>query len=240
MNKPSISVTFFYHSCVAVESSEAYLLFDYFLKNPAIKIPFPGNKKFYILSSHGHHDHYSPDIFNDDFAPDPVSYVLSHDIKDTPSNKSILRVEPYQAYTLDNLSIKTFGTTDIGVSFLVTMDGFQLFHSGDLNWWHWKHFSKEKQELEKNDFQSEIAKLPKDPIDLAFVPVDPRLEDASYLAAHYFINKLKPKYFVPIHLHTDFQVMKNFAKTVNPTHSQILTFEKTGETKHLSTVPYLK
>ena len=233
MNRSSISITFFYHSCVAVENAGAYLLFDYFLRKPTVKIPFPNNKKIYILSSHGHHDHYSSDIFNDDFAPSSASYVLSNDIKDVPKNKPILWVEPYQTYTLDDLTIKTFGTTDVGVSFLVDIDGFQLFHSGDLNWWHWENFSKEKQELERIDFQNEIAKLPKDPLDLAFVPVDPRLGNASYLAAHYFIDKLRPKYFVPIHLHTNFQVMKDFSQTVDPAHSNVLTFEEIGEAKSL-------
>jgi len=230
MNKSSVSVTFFYHSCVAVESAKAYLLFDCFLRKPPVKIPFPNNKKVYIFSSHGHNDHYSPCIFDDGFAPGLTSYILSNDIKDVPKNKPIIWVKPYQTYPLDNLSIKTFGTTDLGVSFLVNIDGFQLFHSGDLNWWHWENFSKEKQELEKTDFQNEIAKIPKGPLDLAFVPVDPRLGDASYLAAHYFIDKLMPKYFVPIHLQTDFQVMKDFSKTVNPAHSHVLTFEETGET----------
>jgi len=233
MNKPSISVTFFYHSCVAVESAEAFLLFDYFSKESTVKIPFPNNKKIYIFSSHGHSDHYSPYIFNDDFVPDPASYILSNDIEDAPKDKSILWVKPYQTYTLDNLTIKTFGTTDLGVSFLVNIDGFQLFHSGDLNWWHWEHFSKADQELEKVGFQNEIAKLPKDPLDLAFVPVDPRLGDASFLAAHYFINELRPRYLVPIHFHTNFQVMADFAQTVNTNHSHILTFEEIGEVKHL-------
>ena len=233
MNKSSISVTFFYHSCVAVESADAYLLFDYFPIKPAFKIPFPDNKKIYIFSSHGHSDHYSSDIFDDNFTPSLASYILSNDIKDTPKNKHVLWVEPYQTYTLNNLTIKTFGTTDLGVSFLVNIDGFRLFHSGDLNWWHWEKFSKEKQEAEKIAFQNEIDKLPKDPIDLAFVPVDPRLGDASSLAAHYFIDKLRPKYLVPIHFHADFQVMKDFAQTVDSDHCHVLTFEEIGETKSL-------
>jgi len=233
MNKSPISVTFFYHSCVAVENANTYLLFDYFPRKPSFKIPFPDNKKIYIFSSHGHSDHYSPDIFSDDFTPNPASYILSNDIKNTPKNKPILWVEPYQTYTLDNLAIKTFGTTDLGVSFLVTIDDFRLFHSGDLNWWHWEKFSKEKQEAEKIAFQNEIAKIPKEPLDLAFVPIDPRLGDASFLAANYFIDKLRPKYLIPIHFHTDFQVMKGFAQTVNPDHCHVLTFEEIGERKYL-------
>ena len=233
MSKSPVSVTFFYHSCVAVESTEVYLLFDYFLRKPAVNIPFPDNKKIYIFSSHGHGDHYSPYIFNDDFTPASASYVLSNDIKNAPKDKSILWVEAYQTYTLDSLTIKTFGTTDLGVSFLVSIGDFQLFHSGDLNWWHWEKSTKEEQELEKVNFQKEIALLPKSSVNLAFVPVDPRLGEASSLAAHYFIDKLRPEYFVPIHFQTDFQVMKGFAQTVDSAHSKVLTFDRIGETREL-------
>jgi len=82
-------------------------------------------------------------------------------------------------------------------------------------------------------YQDQIKKLPKNSIDLAFVPVDPRLGEASHLAATYFIEQIRPGYLVPIHLQVDFEEMKAFAQTVNPKDSKVLTFEKTGEKKEL-------
>ncbi|MEW6622421.1 MAG: MBL fold metallo-hydrolase [Bacillota bacterium] len=228
-----IHVTFFYHSCVAVETSSAHLLFDFYPRKPFIPIPFPDGKKIYIFSSHGHGDHFHPYIFEENFAHSPVHYVLSDDIKTRPQGKSILWVKPHQTYNLDDLTIKTFGSTDAGVSFLVKVNGFQLFHSGDLNWWHWKHFTKEEQEAERVNYQKEVKQLAKYSIDLAFVPVDPRLGDASHLAAHYFIEQVRPRYLVPIHLQVDFEQMKTFAQTVDPAHCHVLTFERVGDRKEL-------
>ncbi len=233
MNKPSLFVTFFHHSCVAVETGSTYLLFDYFPSEPYISIPFPKDKKIYIFASHGHGDHFHPSIFQGDFAPGPITYVLSDDIQGAPKGESIIWVKPHETYQLDDLTIQTFGSTDLGVSFLVNVKDSQVFHSGDLNWWHWKHFSNEENALERLNYQSEVNKLPTGSIDLAFVPVDPRLGEASHLAANYFIEQVRPKYLVPIHLQVGFEEMKAFSKTVDPEVCRILTFKRQGEKKEL-------
>ncbi len=233
MKTSPLSVTFFYHSCVAVETNSVYLLFDYFPEKPHSKIPFPDNKKIYLFASHGHGDHFHPDIFKEGFAPSPISYVLSDDIKTQAQGKAISWVKPDQSYQIDDLIVNTLGSTDAGVSFLITVNGFKIFHCGDLNWWHWERFTKEEQERERIDYQREISKLYNHSIDLAFVPVDPRLGNASHLAANYFIDKIRPRYLVPIHLRTDFEMMKSFTKSVDPTYSHVLTFDSVGETKVL-------
>lgn len=233
MSKPPILITFFHHSCVAVEIESSYFLFDYFPREPFKTIPFPEGKKIYIFSSHGHHDHYNTSIFKENFAPSPVTYVLSDDIQGAPKDKTILWVNPHNTYHIDDLAIRTFGSTDLGVSFLVSVNSLHVFHSGDLNWWHWKHFSKKDQELEKITYQNEIRRLPNSLIDLAFVPVDPRLGEASHLAANYFIEQLNPRYLVPIHLQVDFKEMKSYAQAFDPEGSRVLIFEKAGEKKKL-------
>jgi L-ascorbate metabolism protein UlaG (beta-lactamase superfamily) len=229
-------VTFFYHSCVAFEYNNYYFLFDYFPGNVPIKHHFPKDKYSYILSSHVHHDHFHNEIFKKDFIMSKkIYYILSDDILDENpklfKNKSILWVKPYKTYQINDIIIKTFGSTDKGVSFLININEINIFHCGDLNWWHWKHFTKEEQELERINYQNEIKKISTHTIDLAFVPVDPRLGDASYWAADYFIDKVKPKYLVPIHLHGNFKYMQDYAQTSKSTTSKILTFSRTGEIK---------
>ena len=44
---------------------------------------------------------------------------------------------PMKNLSLKGVKIKAFGSTDIGISFLVSVDGVDIFHAGDLNWWHW-------------------------------------------------------------------------------------------------------
>ena len=37
---------------------------------------------------------------------------------------------PYEEYTGDGITVKTYDSTDLGVSFLVTIDGLRIFHAG--------------------------------------------------------------------------------------------------------------
>ena len=46
------------------------------------------------------------------------------------------------------LRIQAFGSTDVGISFLIHLQGKSIFHAGDLNNWHWSEESTE-QEIRK-------------------------------------------------------------------------------------------
>ena len=55
------------------------------------------------------------------------------------------------------IRIEAFGSTDVGISFLIDLQGVRLFHAGDLNNWHWSEEST-PQEIRKaeGDFLAEI------------------------------------------------------------------------------------
>ena len=45
-----------------------------------------------------------------------------------------------------DIKVKAYGSTDAGVSFLVTTSGGRkIFHAGDLNDWHWQDDSSRKR-----------------------------------------------------------------------------------------------
>ena len=45
-------------------------------------------------------------------------------------------VAPNETVELPDCRITTFESTDIGVAYLVEIDGRLIYHAGDLNWWH--------------------------------------------------------------------------------------------------------
>ncbi|MEF9917842.1 MAG: MBL fold metallo-hydrolase, partial [Eubacterium sp.] len=102
----------------------------------------------------------------------------------------------------------------LGVSYFIKAEGKNIFHSGDLNWWDWdtKIRPNINPEIEERDFKMIIKKIElqskEHQIDVAFVPVDPRLGGSAYRAAEYFINILKPKILIPMHFWEDFSVIK--------------------------------
>lgn len=94
-----------------------------------------------MLASHFHADHFNPHIFSWREQKADVRYILSKDI--WRHRRSCCRdVEAHWlikdgTYTDDLLSVRAFGSTDVGVSFLLETEGLKIFHAGDLNNWHW-------------------------------------------------------------------------------------------------------
>ena len=198
-------ITFISHSGFLVELEEAYLLFDYYQGT----IPeFDPKKKVYVFASHGHHDHFNYKIFNLLKRENEIYFVLSDDIE-VKGFKEVTLVGPNTETIVGDCQIATLKSTDLGVAFLVTcisprpdVNGkeFKVYHGGDLNWWHWNGESEEYNKKMKEDYQKEIDKLKGEKIDLAFVPLDPRLEDAYILGLDYFMNQTNTKNIFPMHI----------------------------------------
>ena len=66
-----------------------------------------------------------------------INYVLSNDIKTPRLEETLMKrvkmISAYEELEWDGAEIKTFGSTDQGVSFLVRADGLNIFHAGDMN-----------------------------------------------------------------------------------------------------------
>ena len=105
-------------------------------------------------------------------------------------------------YADERLQVKAFGSTDVGVSFRVTLADKVLFHAGDLNNWHWKDEStpQEVAGAEKM-YLHELELLARETphIDLALFPIDPRLGSDFMRGAAQFVERLHPDLLVPMH-----------------------------------------
>lgn len=231
-----VDVYHLYHSGVAVETENNFFIFDYYrdssageerkLKNGVIE---PGEikekrKNVYVFVSHSHGDHYNPVIFEWERKLPEINYILSNDINSI-TGKNRYSLSPDQELTVNNIEVKTFGSTDRGVSFLVREKGITIFHAGDLNWWHWESFTTSELKKEEKDYKREITKIKNHDINLAFVPVDPRLNEHYYLAGEYFINKVKPDYFFPIHFSSDYKITDTFANRFDNPEAEIMSIK---------------
>lgn len=92
------------------------------------------------------------------------------------------------------MSVRAFGSTDVGVSFLLQAGGKKIFHAGDLNNWHWMDESTEAEwkGAEKNflhELDDLYAYTPE--VDVAMFPVDPRLGKEYMRGAGQFVTKIK-------------------------------------------------
>ncbi len=240
-----------FHSGTVVKYNNKLYIFDYYKDEPDLKAEkianlsslengvirkdsFENIEETYIFVSHDHHDHFNEVIFDWEDYCQNYSYILADQVKleaELKSKDNLFQMEADQELGLENLTVKTFGSTDEGVSFLLKTDRLNIFHAGDLNWWKWKKFSPRVQKREEREYKREIDKLEGEKIDIAFVPVDPRLEEYYYLAGKYFIEQIKPKIFIPIHFSSHFTITKEFKAEMAAAaeNTKIIEIKKRGE-----------
>jgi L-ascorbate metabolism protein UlaG (beta-lactamase superfamily) len=216
MSPYQAKITYLFHSGFAVETANHFLIFDYyhpFHQSNASTITrhdLTFKPATYVFASHNHADHFDRAILKwADLTT--VTYILSNDIHLTKPPSRYHTLSPYQELALPGLAINTYGSTDQGLSYLVKTDGLTIFHAGDLNCWRWKEDSLEEQLRAETAFQTEIAKIAGIPIDIAFFPVDRRLEAYYANGATYFAARLQPKLLIPMHFGEDYEATAAFA-----------------------------
>ncbi|MFW6001303.1 MAG: MBL fold metallo-hydrolase [Halanaerobium sp.] len=241
-----------FHSGTAVKFNNILYIFDYYKdeifdaaaeenedlssleKGVIRKDSFEGIDKAYIFVSHSHHDHFNKVIFSwEDYCPN-CKYILAAEVELLPElreKENLYQMKLDQELKFQDLVINTYGSTDQGVSFLSKTEDLNIFHAGDLNWWKWKKFSPKVQKREEREFKREIEKIKGEKVDIAFVPVDPRLEENYYLAGKYFIEQIKPDIFIPIHFSSNFKITKKFKAKIAELNlnTEVVEIRKAGE-----------
>ncbi|HBV88291.1 MAG TPA: hypothetical protein DEF42_16970 [Desulfosporosinus sp.] len=131
-----IRIKYLYHSGFLVETDKNLLIFDYY-QGHVDGLVKECAKNIFVFSSHSHPDHFNPVILEWQKDKPNIQYILSYEIKVPQALKNINHLFPDEKLEIGDLKIKVYDSTDIGVSFLVQVEGIRLFHAGDLNWWYW-------------------------------------------------------------------------------------------------------
>lgn len=218
-----MKVEYIHHSGCTVETENYFLVFDYYKGTISLK-----DKKTIVFTSHSHPDHYNPEIFKWESEHNDIIYVLSNDI-DVEPKSNIYIMKPYESLELYDINIKSFSSTDAGLSFSIEVEGRNIFFAGDLNWWIWEEDSNEERKEMEKAFKEEVARVKGNEIYVAFFPVDPRLGENYSLGGKYLIDELKPKYFIPIHFWNKFDSVKNFAKEVMNPYTKVIELYKNNQ-----------
>lgn len=224
-----MKITFIDHSGFLVELESCVLLFDYYKG----EIPKVTGKKWYVFSSHFHEDHFNAEIFHLREEYD-VTYILSKDIK--KHRKKQLH-EPYELvswnekYKIGDIEVETFHSTDEGCAFLVHAEGKDVYHAGDLHWWHWIGEPEEENEKMKQAFCREMKLLEEKHIDLAFMLLDPRQEEAYDWGMNYFLEHTEAKNVIPMHMWGKYELCNTYLQTEKGQKykDRFLPIEKEGQ-----------
>ena len=180
-------LVYIYHSGFALEADGFSILIDYFKDSDPD--PAKGYVRsellkragtLYILASHFHPDHFNPEVLKWKEQKPDIKYIFSKDILKRRRAKAddAIYLKKGDAYQDELLTIKAFGSTDVGISFLIEREGRRIFHAGDLNNWHWKDESTPQEVAEaEGNYLKELDIIAKETsvMDLVMFPVDHRL-----------------------------------------------------------------
>ena len=243
-----IRVVFLAHSGFLVETDGLSLLFDWWKGElPALRPEVP----LYVFASHRHPDHFDPKIFALDRYPQEVLaedgdsrdvyFLLGKGITLDVRHRQRWGVSPEtagkcrvrqggQTLSLPQAEIETLSSTDEGVAFLVTLpDGRTIFHAGDLNWWHWEGEDKAWNNNMAANFKAYTEPLRGRRIDLAFLPLDPRLGEAGFWGPRYFLELADIRRVVPMHQWKDFAFTAAFLQSCPEFAERVLPVEREGQ-----------
>jgi len=216
-----MKITYLYHSGFAVELDEHVLVFDYMRG----RLPeFDGEKKICFFASHKHPDHFVFDIFDCYGKYEKLRYFLSTDIKLSdqylkrngvdPSVKSLItNVGKNRTLDFEDIRIETLRSTDEGVAFLVETEGKSIYHAGDLNWWHWEGEADAWNIGMERDYKKEISLIAGRHFDVAFVPLDPRLEGAYDLGMNEFLKNTDTDHVFPMHMWDKYDIIGKYKRS---------------------------
>jgi len=232
----SLRIIYLDHSGFAVETQDALLIFDYALGRPAkgdsvangfvTKELIASNRRTIFFASHSHADHFNPDIYL--FSADEMVYYVLGD--DLPAKYEGYRMSRGDKLTLCGANITAYDSTDEGVSFLVKIGGFSIFHAGDLNLWHWREESTVKEiEQAEREYEQAVERLIGQEIDFAFFPLDPRMGELYDAGALHFMMHAKPRVFIPMHWWGREDVALEFARKNRSWRGEIAALVKRGQ-----------
>lgn len=236
-----MKLTYIHHSCYLLELESVNILVDFFedtLTQTDGEIHsriLQESKPLYVLCTHHHHDHYNDEILKwEERYKGSLKYIFSTDIKEQygVDKEGVVFLEKGNTYQDEYLSIKAFGSTDAGVSFLIRIDSKIIFHAGDLNNWHWKEECPiEESAMYEKNYLKELGDLAKETkhIDLAMFPIDPRLGKDYMLGAEQFLDEIDVSAFAPMHFQDKFESLDPFKKYAETKQCQFLRPTKRGD-----------
>ncbi len=177
-----MKITHIYHSGFVIELESTVLIFDWY----SGELPdFDPGKKVFVFVTHGHADHYSSRIWT---------------LRGMYQNIcNIFHVQPGRHYRIRNTLVYAIRSNDEGVAYVVSAEGYNFFHAGDLNIWHWKDAQDDQNAYSLKIYRRQIEKISSWSFDAAMLPLDPRLEDKAPNAIIEFLSTVECRHLFPMH-----------------------------------------
>ena len=191
-----VKITHIYHSGFVIELDRTVLIFDWYDG----RLPdFDPLKTVVVFVTHGCPDHYSPRIWELNETHRRILYVL--DCCTAPERKgdNILHVQPGRHYEFGRLLIYTICTNENGVAYVVSADGQNFFHAGDLNVLRGTGATDDENAYSERIYRRQLEKISSWDIDAAMLPLDPGLGEDAPRAIDDYMRIVGCRHLFPMH-----------------------------------------
>lgn len=216
-----MEIIYLHHSGFAILANQFTIIIDFFEDSESESCGIVHDKllnkngTMYVLSSHFHADHFNRQVLEWKKQKNDIKYIFSHDIhkRKRIEKDTAIWLKKGEEYADNNIKITAFGSTDVGISFMIEAEGKTLFHAGDLNNWHWMDESPEEEwKRDEQKFLNElkIIKEKYDKVDIVMFPIDPRLETEYMRGGKQFIDAIQTSTFIPMHFWNDYASANKF------------------------------
>lgn len=186
---PTINVTLLENAGVMIETDETRIYIDPYLLNSTFA-DYPAD---IVLVTHPHGDHYDPTSL-DIIETETTEFIFPSNMTAECTAYGATGVEPGNTVMIGDINVTAFYMYTLPVdiypashpaeanwtSFIVTLDNFTLFHSGDS-----------KNIIEYYELTGTI--------DLAFLPLGPGCQTMAGYEVVLALERIEPAYFIPIH-----------------------------------------
>lgn len=233
-------IWYLFQSGFAVQTTKHFLIFDYWRDKPkgeglesgVIDPSALSEQDVVVFVSHSHPDHYNRRMFDWKTDVPKLRFILSDDIR---AHEGAYMIGPGSTLAQPDLIVSTLASNDEGVAFIVDVDDLRIFHAGDLNWWHWEGEPDDYNEGMALSYKSQIDLLAGKPVDIAFIPVDPRLEEQYAWAIDYLMRTVDVRYVIPMHFGNNTKIVSRLLEdpVSKPYRDRIVCFTERGEVKEM-------
>ena len=233
-------IWFLFNSGFAVQTERHFLIFDYWRNTPK-KAGLEGgvvdpaalrDLDVVVFSSHSHGDHYNDDIFSWHTLIPKLRIILSSDFR---KREGAVLIKPGNSLEMPDMRIDTLISNDKGLAYIVETDGLRIYHAGDLNWWHWEGEPDDFNAKMADRYKKQIDLLKGKTLDLAFVPVDPRLEEQYAWGIGYLMQTADVRHVVPMHFFDRYAVVEQLMKdpASEPYRDRIIPLARRGQSAEI-------
>lgn len=194
--------------------------------------------RLFVFNSHGHGDHFSPEVVKFADCVREAHFIFGHDIVAAHPDlrpASLAVAEPDSSVTIGGLEIQTPRANDCNnesVSFLLEFHNLHLWFGADMAWWDWPQMTAMERKAEEDFFHHQVSRLEGQPLNLAFVNADARL--ANWGGGIAFARRLKPRTLIPMHTFGQEETLERFVAELGPYSGTIFHYRNSGDTLDLN------